>query len=349
MTVTGSIRLLVGGALLAAGGQLAAPLATRLVAAARQPAPAAVGQTPVADAGQPPPPSAPPQAGVDGWGAPDTQPPDVQPVPAPSDGPTTDGTAWLQLDRGPPPPPAALPPVPEALEQAGPALGPAYRSTLRVPPPDLLDAAGPPPVRPWDAPAVATRGDAVPVPSLFATDVTVPATYRVRDGDDLGTIAGRFYGQPAAAAAIWAANRTTIPDPNLLPIGAELTLPPPWAVSGPRHAPSGTIEPAAFARPSAAPAGTTAAVTGADPWLPADRRPAVASPRQPVAPAGGQAASSVRVGPGETLPSLARRLYGDPAMADQIFAANRDRLRSPDLVVPGMELRLPRPVTAPPT
>ena len=103
------------------------------------------------------------------------------------------------------------------------------------------------------------------VASTATSDVTVPATYRVRDGDDLGTIAGRFYGQPAAAAAIWAANRTTIPDPTLLPIGAELTLPPPWAVSGPRHAPSGTIEPAAFARPSAAPAGTTAAVSGA--WV----------------------------------------------------------------------------------
>jgi len=28
-------------------------------------------------------------------------------------------------------------------------------------------------------------------------------------------------------------------------------------------------------------------------------------------------------------------------MAAEIFAANRDRLRSPDLLVPGMELRLP--------
>jgi len=58
-------------------------------------------------------------------------------------------------------------------------------------------------------------------------------------------------------------------------------------------------------------------------------------------------AQVVRLGPGETLASLAQRLYGDPTMAEQIFAVNRDRLRSPDLVVAGMELRLPRPV--PPT
>lgn len=59
------------------------------------------------------------------------------------------------------------------------------------------------------------------------------------------------------------------------------------------------------------------------------------------------AAASVRLGPDETLSSLARRLYGDPAMADAIFAANRDRLRSPHLATAGMELRLPRPVTLP--
>jgi nucleoid-associated protein YgaU len=47
------------------------------------------------------------------------------------------------------------------------------------------------------------------------------------------------------------------------------------------------------------------------------------------------------VAPGETLESLARRFYGDPAQAGRIWEANRDRLRSPELVVPGMDLRLP--------
>ncbi|MFM9058419.1 MAG: LysM peptidoglycan-binding domain-containing protein [Planctomycetaceae bacterium] len=74
---------------------------------------------------------------------------------------------------------------------------------------------------------------------------------------------------------------------------------------------------------------------------------AVPASSPPVRAAPAAAVTAVRVGPGETLVALARRLYGDPAMAEPIFAANRDRLRSPDLVVAGMELRLPRPVTAP--
>jgi nucleoid-associated protein YgaU len=49
----------------------------------------------------------------------------------------------------------------------------------------------------------------------------------------------------------------------------------------------------------------------------------------------------VRVAPGETLATIAQRFYGDAAQADRIWEANRDQLRSPELVVAGMELRLP--------
>ena len=49
----------------------------------------------------------------------------------------------------------------------------------------------------------------------------------------------------------------------------------------------------------------------------------------------------VRVAPGETLETLAQRFYGDRAMATRIWEANRNELRSPALLVPGMELRLP--------
>jgi nucleoid-associated protein YgaU len=47
------------------------------------------------------------------------------------------------------------------------------------------------------------------------------------------------------------------------------------------------------------------------------------------------------VGPGDTLAALAERFYGDRSMAERIWDVNRDRLRSPELVVIGMELRLP--------
>jgi nucleoid-associated protein YgaU len=65
------------------------------------------------------------------------------------------------------------------------------------------------------------------------------------------------------------------------------------------------------------------------------------APGPPVGHPGGPRPRSVRVGPGDTLASLAERFYGDRSMAAQIWDVNRDRLRSPELVVIGMELRLP--------
>jgi nucleoid-associated protein YgaU len=51
--------------------------------------------------------------------------------------------------------------------------------------------------------------------------------------------------------------------------------------------------------------------------------------------------AAIRVGMGDSLESIATRFYGDRGMAMRIWQANRDRLRSPDLLVPGVELRLP--------
>ncbi len=345
MTFTGTRRLVVGAGLVAAGGQLAAPLAGKLLAALRSPAATAV-ETPAVPAAAVPAglpvaaASASPGADVplagDPWSG----------LPA---GVPSDSAGGLQLDRCPPPPPAPLPPVPPEFEQAGPPLGGAYRSTLRVPPPDLLDAEGPPPARSWATPVAVTTELVVPVAARPVADVTVPATYRIQDGDDLNAIAGRFYGHPAAAAAIWSANRNVIPNPELLPIGAELQLPPPWAVRG--RGASGAIEPAAYARPIATPVPAgTGRPTGVGPRLPTVPVQSVEPPAPPVRAAATPlppAVVSVRLGPGESLTTLARRLYGDEGMAGQIYAMNRDRLRSPELAVAGMELRLPRPVTVP--
>ena len=49
------------------------------------------------------------------------------------------------------------------------------------------------------------------------------------------------------------------------------------------------------------------------------------------------------VRPGDTLNSIARRAYGNPALWERIFDANRDLLRSPDDLRVGQELRLPPP------
>ncbi len=44
---------------------------------------------------------------------------------------------------------------------------------------------------------------------------------------------------------------------------------------------------------------------------------------------------------GDNLWKIARREYGDPNRWSEIFAANRRLVRAPDLIHPGMTLRLP--------
>jgi nucleoid-associated protein YgaU len=45
---------------------------------------------------------------------------------------------------------------------------------------------------------------------------------------------------------------------------------------------------------------------------------------------------------GETLSGIADEFYGDPAKFQIIFAANRDVLSDPDVIVPGQVLRIPQ-------
>jgi nucleoid-associated protein YgaU len=48
------------------------------------------------------------------------------------------------------------------------------------------------------------------------------------------------------------------------------------------------------------------------------------------------------VEPGDTLSSIADSFYGDPGRFRIIFAANRDVLDDPDVIVPGQPLRIPQ-------
>lgn len=156
-----------------------------------------------------------------------------------------------RLEYVPPPlPPEPLPPGPPQLSSATPELAAGYRPTLQSPPPPLLDAQAAPPLAVgWTPRASGPRAVVGPLPS-FAADQ--PRIYVVRDGDDLTGIASRFYGHPAAAAAIWEANRGLLRDPSLLPIGAALVLPPQSAVAAfGRPSDHGMIEPVAQGRPHA--------------------------------------------------------------------------------------------------
>ncbi len=131
-----------------------------------------------------------------------------------------------------------LPPLPPALSGRPPGLDPMYRSTVELPPPPLLDAHSPPPLS-----AVRSRADVRPRGGEVQASAGVPRQYVVQDGDDLTGIAIRFYGNPAAAEAIWSANRDRLTDPKLLPIGLALQLPPAGSAGVPSGHRERVIEP----------------------------------------------------------------------------------------------------------
>ncbi len=304
------VRFLAGLALLTTGVAVAAPYLLDLVAAWQRPvngsdwaravpAVATADQTvPAANAFAavvPAPPQMPTQMPISSEGPEQSAAasPELAEV-----SPDSQGLAVAMLDRDfrPPPPPARMPEIGPAMGQSTPALAAAYRSTVDVPPPPLLDADTPPPLAVgWSANDAANQARQRPAPSQ-----AVGATYVVRDGDDLTGIATRLFGHPAAASAIWSLNRDRLTNPDLLPIGMTLRMPP------------------------AAAAYVGRADGGQANLIQPSSRP-----------------GRVRVGPGETLETLARRFYGDPAMASRLWEANRDQLRNPALLVAGMELRLP--------
>lgn len=53
-----------------------------------------------------------------------------------------------------------------------------------------------------------------------------PCRHRIVDGDSLENLADRYLGAAALAIEIYQANRSLLPDPHLLPIGVEITIPP---------------------------------------------------------------------------------------------------------------------------
>jgi len=155
--------------------------------------------------------------------------------------------APLPVHVSPPPPPQMLPPPALELTTPAPGLPPHYRSALHAPPPPLLDGqAAPPLALGWTARQPIDR-------PLTPAHRGPPRIYIVRDGDDLTSIAARLYGHPAAAAAIWEANRGVLRDPRILPIGAALVLPAQVPSAAPGAAGQPVIEPSAAGHSPAAP------------------------------------------------------------------------------------------------
>lgn len=103
-------------------------------------------------------------------------------------------------------------------------------------------AAAPPPwatMRPFDAPGATAAA------TLSATPANVVRQHMVRDGDTLGDLAERYYGDPRRYRDIFDANRAVLADPQLLPIGATLVIPAydPRVASPPADPPAARLDP----------------------------------------------------------------------------------------------------------
>ena len=244
--------------------------------------------------------------------------------------------------------------TPERMPKRAPGNAPpgmygAYRTTVEMPPPPLLDGSH---TAAANRPQLTRKKNVGPYRRI---PDAIPERYRVQDGDDLTGIATRLYGHPQAASTLWQVNADRLSNPEVLPIGFEMIVPPAWRVfgTGSAHEDSRQIEPSDTTGaevPAHASVYTTSmpndvsiqshrSFEGAGgPWL---GSPPKLKPIRPEGISSRRSRGTIRVTPGETLASLAQRVYGNARMADAIFDANRDHLRSPALLVPGTELRLP--------
>ena len=120
------------------------------------------------------------------------------------------------------------------LGNAPPGLYGAYRTTVEMPPPPLLDGPHTAALHRSQLTKEKNIGPRRRIPDA------IPERYRVQDGDDLTGIATRLYGHPQAASALWQGNADRLSNPEVLPIGFEMIVPPAWRVFGKGSACEGT-------------------------------------------------------------------------------------------------------------
>lgn len=105
-----------------------------------------------------------------------------------------------------------------------------------------------------------------------------------------------------------------------------------------------TTAPATAADPAAEPPETAPAEQPAE--TPAAPEAPAAAQADPVAPAPA-APVTVTVQPGFTLWGIAQERYGDGVLYVQVFEANKDKIKDPDLIYPGQVFSVPETATSP--
>lgn len=147
-------------------------------------------------------------------------------------------------------------------------------------------------------------------PSLSLEQEPQYITHKVKRGETLGKIAKQYLGKANLHPEIYQANRDDLRNPNDLRIGMILKIPLP--------AESHQVE-------------------QVDPPEPTPTE----TPLQPTPPPSEPAYAQHTVKRGESLSSIALRVLGDSERYMEIYQANRDLLKNPDAIHPGMSLKIP--------
>jgi nucleoid-associated protein YgaU len=149
-----------------------------------------------------------------------------------------------------------------------------------------------------------------PSPSLPPTPAPAPrkqVTHVVKKGETLSSISDKYYQTRNKWRTIYQANKAQLPNPDVLPVGTRLKIPPADGSDGTQLAAAGS------ARPSLS---TTTA-------------------------AAGSARRTYTAAKGDTLWSIALKKYGDGSKSKDILNANRDKIQKARDLKAGMTLVLP--------
>lgn len=234
-------------------------------------------------------------------------------------------------------------------EQAPPAeTGPASSEEgARAPNTSPLDLHHPPPRLDDEIPSDGSVGTHRLSPEVFQDlaeqpvesepESPKPIRYKIVDGDTLRTIAKRYLGDPERFMEIFEANRDWLRSPGVLPIGTELVIPvgePPRAAVAARRVEAAPVSVGqVVSQPVAPPPAESQEAARMVEIPPGTLRSVPATSAQP--------SRTYRVREGDTLVSIARRLYGDGRKYRDIFEANRDLLTTPNALPTGVLLVIP--------
>jgi nucleoid-associated protein YgaU len=197
----------------------------------------------------------------------------------------------------------------------------------------------------------------VPENGLWVTTLpdTAPGVYtlRVDQLDASGKVTSRFetpFKRETLEALAEVSEATADPEPageEVVATAEPEAQTPVAAAQGEAPAEVAAAEPADEPEPAATPDAPATPEPVASEAAATPEAPAVAQ-SDPVAPAPEPAQPvTVTVQPGFTLWGIAQERYGDGVLYVQVFEANREKIRDPDLIYPGQVFAVPETATSP--